>query len=397
MTESPNDESINDAKRNEAKPKATPVFSKSLLTFSGVVVGILIVIGIHVSYGGLILFASKVAAANVLPTDINEPPYTDAKGTDAKGTDIKIPIFSFGVEHANKDEKGKPLPPNFDDMPDKTLNAILAANEKNKVIDGLRHYKNAPDTSNISNYFYSVAEALINLDYRLITYVLGVISMWSDWAVIVFGPIFVSISWLFVSIVSFLYFIYQLFAKMWWFFQRNKNVSGEGEPEWESVSMLQPLSVLWSLFTLWLCMIVIGVMSLFPPLAMIQYSIVPFTLLVCVFSILSYKAVSNERGTEKVTSMDAVKDVFAHYKKPIIIIYAIAVILAAFAIVGVVPGIAALVAVATIYFKTDIFNPVSEIVKLAPETDLKEIFVGGGPSITRKLKQMSKKLSRNNT
>jgi hypothetical protein len=93
--------------------------------------------------------------------------------------------------------------------------------------------------------------------------------------------------------------------------------------------------------------------------------------------------------SKNISSIDIVKEVFSHYKQPLVFIYAIGVILTAFAIMGAVPGIAAIAAVVAMYYGTDVFNPATT----NPVKQEGYSFEGGGASLTRKLKQMSKSFS----
>jgi hypothetical protein len=58
---------------------------------------------------------------------------------------------------------------------------------------------------------------------------------------------------------------------------------------------------------------------------------------------------------------------------------------------GVVPGIAAIAAVVAMYYGTDVFNPMAKTA--SPSNAEGYSFEGGGASLTRKLKQMSKSFS----
>jgi hypothetical protein len=95
--------------------------------------------------------------------------------------------------------------------------------------------------------------------------------------------------------------------------------------------------------------------------------------------------------SKNISSIDIVKEVFSHYKQPLVFIYAIGVILTACAIMGSVPGIAAIAAVVAMYYGTDVFNPATTPV--SPVKQEGYSFEGGGASLTRKLKQMSKSFS----
>ena len=443
MTESPNDESINDAKRNANKPEPHPVFSNKMSSFLIVVFGILLVILLHVSYGGLILFACKVAASKMLPTDLKKPPYTNGTATNADPTineatvdatvdksndsaikavatplpenvgsiskaeiqKVKIPIFLFGGMPLDNDNKT--ISPNFDQMPDSLFNKITEDNAKNTLLDAIRAYKNSPDSSFVGNYYYSICEAVINLNYKMFNCVLQRMNKWWDGAVILFGPMILSIALSFMSIISFLNLIYQMFAKMGWFFKRNTNPNKKTKPKWETIP-LSPFNtaIYWSIFMLWLCIMLTSLIFV-PPFTIIPSLIIPLSLLICIISILSYKAVSDNTGTKTITSLTALKEVFVHYKPSIVKIYSTIVTFSAFSVMGIPEGIAAIVTIGILYATTSIFSPInSGGVDAKVVTDAKVVvpakvvpykFDGGGASFAYKLKQLSKKLARNNT
>jgi len=146
-----------------------------------------------------------------------------------------------------------------------------------------------------------------------------------------------------------------------------------------------------SLTILWVFIVLIIVFTFVPPFAIAPYLITSVGVLISILSILSYKTVPVGARSKNISSIDVVTEVFSHYKQPIVFIYAIGVILTAFSIMGAVPGIAAIAAVVAMYYGTDVFNPMSSpVTQVNPEG---YSFEGGGASLTRKLKQMSKSFS----
>jgi hypothetical protein len=60
---------------------------------------------------------------------------------------------------------------------------------------------------------------------------------------------------------------------------------------------------------------------------------------------------------------------------------------------GAVPGIAAIAAVVAMYYGTDVFKPMTNPASNPASNPEGYSFEGGGASLTRKLKQMSKSFS----
>jgi hypothetical protein len=164
-----NDESLNDAKRQASEPKSPPVLSASLLTFAGVVAAVLIVILVYVSCGGLLLFACKVAAAKILPTNMKRYPYTNVPTDTAANTTQDL--FS------GDDKKTIAVPVDGD-------------NAKNWALNGLYSYQTNPDSSFIGNYFSTICDAILNNNYVYLSACLNAMnSRLSEWAIIFLAPL----------------------------------------------------------------------------------------------------------------------------------------------------------------------------------------------------------------
>jgi hypothetical protein len=366
-----NDDSLNDEKRKAAAPKSPPVFSASLFTFSGVVAAVLLALLIYVSYGGLLLFACKVAAGKILPTNLKRYPYTNVP-TDpvAKSTQD---LFS------GDDKKTIAVP-------------IDGDNAKNWALNGLYSYQTNPDSSFIGNYFSNICDAILNNNYVYLSTCLNAMnSRLSEWVIIFLAPLFVPLLLAILFIYDQFYLLYLVFAKMGWFFKRNTNETGRGEPEWKDVTLTQPVNMFVSLTILWIFVVLIIVFTFVPPFTIAPYLITSVGVLLSILSVLSYKTVLVGARSKNMSSIDVVADVFSHYKQPLVFIYAIGVILTAFSIMGAVPGIAAIAAVVAMYYGTDVFNPMAKT--SSPVNSDGYSFEGGGASFTRKLKQISKSFS----
>jgi hypothetical protein len=265
-------------------------------------------------------------------------------------------------------------------------------NAKNWALNGLYSYQTNPDSSFIGNYFSTICDAILNNNYVYLSACLNAMnSRLSEWAIIFLAPLFAPLLLAILLIYDQLYLLYLVFAKMGWFFKRNTNETGRGEPEWKDVTVSQPVNMFVSLTLLWIFIVLIIVFTFVPPFATAPYLVTSAGVLLSILSVLSYKSFSLGARSKTTSCIDIVAGVFSHYKQQLVFIYAIGVILTAFSIMGVVPGIAAIAAVVAMYYGTDVFNPITKTV--SPSNTEGYSFEGGGASLTRKLKQMSKSFS----
>jgi hypothetical protein len=365
-----NDESLNDAKRKASEPQSPPLVSASLLTFSGVVAAVLVAILVYVSCGGLLLFACKIAASKILPTNIKRYPYTDVPA---------VPLDKATQDLFSGDDKKTIAVP------------VDGDNAKNWALNGLYSYQTNPDSSFIGNYFSSIFDAILNNNYVYMSTCLNAMnSRLSEWAIIFLAPLFVPLLTAILFLYDQLYLLYLVFAKMGWFFKRNTNETGRGEPEWKDVTLSQPVNMFVSLTLLWILIVLIIVFTFVPPFVTVPHMMTSAGILLSILSVLSYKAMGSR--SKNISSIDVVMGVFSHYKQMLVFIYAIGIILTAFSVMGAVPGIAAIAAVLVMYYGTDVFNPATTAATM-PVKQEGYSFEGGGASLTRKLKQMSKSFS----
>jgi hypothetical protein len=141
---------------------------------------------------------------------------------------------------------------------------------------------------------------------------------------------------------------------MGWFFKTNTNVSGEGLPKWEDVTLTQPLN--WSFG--------VGLVILFLILFFVGFGFVSFLPLIilcyCSFTCLMYKSLFNDK---KSSALTIIKEVLINYKVSIVSIISLFIISLAFSNLGTIPGIFSILTVLLIYWgviSINIFKPINE-------------------------------------
>ena len=200
---------------------------------------------------------------------------------------------------------------------------------------------------------------------------------------------------------------------MGWFFKTNTNDSGKGTPKWEDVTFA------WN-FRYWsaIALAIIFVMGFFFALPVISI-LAAFSMSWCIFSCIAYKG---EMGGKIISALPIIKDTFKYYKTIIMSILSFFVVTSAFNKLGLVPGIFSIITVILIYFgiiSIDLFNtsskenlsPLVSFSQAKKTCNFKEtlseipkekhgllyslIFGQKGGSITKEIKEIGKKLSRN--
>jgi hypothetical protein len=289
--------------------------------------GMVLVVIVYYSLGGLILFSCKVAQSNILPTDENCAPYTNQVPEIKSTTNFSMNIF-----------KNAFLEP---DSSEKISIKYTADNSKNKFLDGLRTYKSRSDGSSVGNYMVSVIEKVTAFVFNMVNIILSTINQLPESIIILLGPILWFCAGPFIMLFGVIYSIILWFKEMSWLFKTNTNESGDGPPKWESVSGIKDLSIAWFLVIVFFWIFVLLVVL--PGFSVLVVMILIFV----VVSILLTKATMNNKT---VGGFSIVKDVFRYHKVTITIILTIFVILNAFGNLGTVPGVFSIATVALIYF-----------------------------------------------
>ena len=147
------DTSTIDYKQNEKKNVVSNDLYANTKSFIISVIVIIFVIGFYFTTSGVLLYACKVAQANIMPTDINAHPYTETK-PDIK--EIETNIFVTETETGQVSEKIKFPYNNY--------------NSSNAILDMLHKYKNNSNANFFTNYIFSILESLINSNYSILNY-----------------------------------------------------------------------------------------------------------------------------------------------------------------------------------------------------------------------------------
>ena len=324
--------------------------------------------------------------SNILPSDDNCFPYTDIK---PKIEEIDTNIFILNEQSM------------------KLRFPFTNYNESNAFLDFCKNAKSKPQSNFLTNFFISIIESLLQVNYSLLNYIFNLLNGFPETITILLGPIIFFILIIIISLIDYIYFIYLWFVNLFkWFFKKNENTTNQGKPDWKDVTILNlfDYSIAWFLIFLFIIFFFIG----FP-----LFSFIP---LICVFySIIScfvYKATLNGKN---VSGISIIQNVFKYYKLIITTIFSIFFITNAFVNLGNVSGFFSILTVFLIYCRIiaiDIYTPINEN-NLTPLSSFdqakktcnninnnnkgmkqfKSFFGQSGGDVLKQLKKISKKLS----
>lgn len=328
------DTSAIDEKRNETSGTSNSDYLIDIRNFIISIIATLIVIILYFSLGGLIIFACKLAQSNILPTDTRCYPYTDSK---PEIKPIQTNVFTTFQEPQVSMKMSFP----YNDY-----------NASNAILDMFREYKGEGNSNFLANYLIEIMESLFGFSYGATNKILNMLNGLPEIIIVLFGPFIVGIMSLFLLLAQNIYAIYLWFASMGWFFKTNANESATGAPKWTNVTLTDPINYGIAIA------LVIGFIILFffamPVIFFISFLVFAFA----TFSCVTYKA---EMDGKAAYASTIIKDVFKYYKLPIMAVFSIFVISAAFNKLGTAPGIFSIVTLLAIYFgliSIDIFKPI---------------------------------------
>jgi len=180
-----------------------------------------------------ILYASKVATANVLPTNKKCYPYT-SNPIDITPISVDVDITYFdGEPYSTKIN----FP--FNEHDDEEINEIAKYNRSNFIIDWIRRQKETYNSWGIKMFYISVLEETICKIYSIINYIFFYLNHnLYEIVILFFGPTIFSILGIFITFYIFVYTIYLWFAEFGWFFKQNINKDRDSKPEWIDVSFI---------------------------------------------------------------------------------------------------------------------------------------------------------------
>ena len=377
---------IDDKQTEQTTSTTDPNYISNVVTFVLKVIILFIMIVVYFGIGGAgLLYISKLAQSNILPTDSKCFPYTDTNPPDIQ--QIKSNIFTTFTDPA---------------LSMKIQFPHNKYNLSNKFLDMFLDYKNSPSSHFLANYFINIFEALIEFNYTSINVVGNMLNDIPEVLTIIFGPAILGIVLLIVSILNNFYFIYLWFANMGWFFKQNTNDTGEGRPKWEPVNLISFFDYFlsWGLVFLFIILFFVFV-GFFPIVASIF-------LIYCVFSCLAY---NSEINGKKSSLLTVSQDILKYYKVTIMSIFSFIVVINAFINLGPIPGVFSLLTLGLILggiISIDIFKPINPenltpVVEVEQATKkcvykqaikktggLLDLFLGGGKKLTKQLKSLHK-------
>jgi hypothetical protein len=371
---------------NNSSPNS---LASSIINFTISVLVIFVIILLYFSSGGLILYLCKLAQTNILPTDINCAPYTETKPNIQE---IQTNIFTT---HTDPEMSMK-------------LKFPYDKNEKNKIIDMFKQYKDKSSSNFLANYFIAITESLLQFNYSAMNTIMNSMNGFlPETIIILLGPIIGAFLYAFGLLINQIYFIYLWFSSMYWFFKHNSNDTGSGLPIWENVTLFSPID--WWLGALIAFLFVILLFLGFPILTFIPI----FAYHNSLISSLFYKGLMNDKPA---TALTIIINVLKYYKLSVVITISLFVILLAFSNLGIAPGIFSILTVALIYWgviSLNTFKPITEE-NLSPSVSYEQAtkscpnkyvlhkkhgllynllgFSGGG-NIAREIKKVGKNLS----
>jgi hypothetical protein len=290
---------------------------------------ITIIICIHFTFGGFILYACKVAQSNILPTDIKCSPYTDNK-FDLKPIDSNI----FTVKPPNSKEV----------LSQKISFPYNEWNSKNMIIDAISSWKESPDSMVLTNYFLSIIENLLCFNYYAWNlFFSGINQSLNESLQLILVPFLIPILFFILLIANNIYLIYLWFEKMSWFFKKNvNNAHDDRKPDWKNISILEPLSYLFAFFFLFIfiCLFFLVFWGLFPLLAM-------FGAIWTLLSLFTYKGMMENK---EISITTIISKIFKYHKVTFMSIITFFIILSAFTNLGGIGGIICLIAALALIF-----------------------------------------------
>jgi len=336
MSDTNNDTSAIDEKKEEDTSTSSTNFISNIGGFITSLIASIILLLLYFSSSGLILFVCKLAQTNILPTEGVCAPYTNNQPNIEK---IQTNIFTTFTE------------------PEMSMKLEIpndAKNSKYRIIDMMKDYREKSNSNFLANYMISIIESLMQFDYSFINTTMNFLNGLPEAVIISLGPIITAFLFTVGVLLNGLYFIYLWFANMFWFFKTNTNVSGEGKPVWEDVTLTSPVD--WSLGVGLIILFLVLFLFGFPLLSCVPFAVLSY----CAFSCLFYKGILNGKN---ISSFLIIKEVLKYYKVMVVSLISFFIILLAFSKLGTVPGIFAIITVLFIYFgliSLNIFTPIPE-------------------------------------
>lgn len=332
------DTSLIDQKKSESAPEPTSLASK-YLKFVIALAQIIAFILLSMLFGSSILYACKVATANILPTDIDCTPYAS---NDPNVTPIDIDVDINKIDGKFFSTKIN-FPFNKSDNPG--INKTADYNKSNFILDWIRKQKEVYNSWAIKIYFISVLEGLFMKNYSIINSLLHFMNKnLYEFVILLLGPWLLLFLTPFITIFTFFYSIYLWFIEFYWLFKENINNKEGYKPKWEDVTFMNPFNFCISCtMAFWIFVLVLVTYIFGFPLVTGTTSLI---LGLCLLSAMLMKSViSDGENIQQVYGIGKIfSDLLYSNMSNIMIIISLVMILLAFSYLGGASGFFAIVA-----------------------------------------------------
>jgi len=277
-------------------------------------------------FGSLIIYSCKAAQSNILPTDIKCYPYTNS-----------IPNIKEININVNIKKINDTLLSNKINFPYETKSFT------NSILNFLLKRKMSPNSIAFENYFISILQNIIAFDFKAYNSYYGFLNEMPEIITLIFGPIITILFSTILSLVNLVYLSLLWFTNLGWFFKKNENSSGEGEPKWGSVTLLEPVNYLISLalVILFICLFWVSFFTIIPFISTL-------TIFLCLISYFTVSAIDSENV--KYSVLNCIKDNIKYRKQGIMTLLSLSCIFLTFVHLGTGFGMISLITIILLYF-----------------------------------------------
>ena len=330
------DTSYIDNKKNKSQPSSTNI-TQNYINFVFSLVKIVVMILVTILFGSSILYAGKVATANVLPTDEFCTPYTKF---DANVTPIDVDINVNKIDGNFYSTKIN-FPYNKSD--DKSINKMADYNKSNIILDWLTKQKDVYNSWGVKMYFINVLEGLFLKNYSIVNSVLFFMNKYFyELLIILFGPWFLLFLIPLVTIYNFFYSIYLWVIEFKWLFKENINNKEGQKPKWEDVTFMNAFNFCISCIMSFWIIVILCVLYFLTPLTALS----SFIFAICLFGAMMMKSMisDGENMYQPYGILKTFSDMLFSKMHYIMMILSILMILLSFSYLGGVSGVFAIIA-----------------------------------------------------
>ena len=297
----------------------------------------------YFSISSYVLYACKIAQANILPTNVNCYPYTDQSSKPTKidtnifKTLFSDPQLSIKLSFPYNDTSGS-----IDENATYSLLGKLRNNKKTASVTGM--------------FFINIIENLFEFNYSTIDTILNFLNQLPEILIILFGPFILSIITGVLFIGSWFYGVYLWLSNLPIFFKEGTkkgklgaDLSFYDTDYWVGIAQI----------IFFFIMLVVCIFSIIP--IPIINSLIIFCVLV---SIACYRGSIKGLNNKGIGLSYIISEVFKCYKIPIVLMLCVIIISLAFSYLGYVSGVVSVGLLIAFYFglfKFDLFKSICDL------------------------------------